>query len=201
MVYMVPWAQRMLSWVEEFLGMRNGSRSNLWEVTLRLAVIAIMSLAFASVAAQAQQASSIDKIDIIQSGIFQTQLTKIEKNGDVTTQSIRNAKPTKLVKSTATIPGQLNTSFGFTFKVSGTPPGADVTLDCITRFPPEGIKHPQTGQIHHEDHFKYTLPVGKVGYRGYFIGHPWEIVPGAWTLELWYEGRKLAEQQFTMLAP
>ena len=168
---------------------------------MRLSAMVILLLALAPVAVRAQPAVSVDRIDITERGIFRTHLGKLEKNGEVTTGSLRIVGPGKLVKSTTTIPGRLHARFGFKFKVSGSPAGAVVTLDCVTRFPPQGITHPKTGQVHHEDRFKATVPVGKVGYAGYFVGRPWEIVPGTWTFELWYEGRKLAEQQFTMLAP
>ena len=44
----------------------------------------------------------------------------------------------------------------------------------------------------------FKKKIGETAYLGYGIENDWEIVPGTWTFEIWYSGRKLAEQSFTL---
>jgi hypothetical protein len=77
------------------------------------------------------------------------------------------------------------------------PAGAIVPLEEVTVFPislrPPGARAPV---------LRDTLPVkavvGAIRYDGYQFEEPFETVPGRWTLEVWYKGRKLASQSFTV---
>lgn len=40
--------------------------------------------------------------------------------------------------------------------------------------------------------------IGRVFYESYHFDHDWEMVPGAWSFEIWYDGRKLTEQKLTV---
>ncbi|MBS1242546.1 MAG: hypothetical protein H6R44_301, partial [Nitrospirae bacterium] len=43
--------------------------------------------------------------------------------------------------------------------------------------------------------------VGKKIHEGYTFDHEWELVTGAWVIQVFYDGRKLAEQYFTVYKP
>ena len=38
--------------------------------------------------------------------------------------------------------------------------------------------------------------VGALTYRGYGLDYDWEVETGPWTMEIWHDGRKLAEKTF-----
>jgi hypothetical protein len=38
-------------------------------------------------------------------------------------------------------------------------------------------------------------------YESYHFDHDWGKVPGVWTFEIWYDGKKLLEQKFTVSKP
>jgi hypothetical protein len=46
-----------------------------------------------------------------------------------------------------------------------------------------------------------TKTIGKESYTDYGSDHDWELAPGTWVIELWCQGRKLAEQGFTVVKP
>jgi Domain of unknown function (DUF3859) len=46
-----------------------------------------------------------------------------------------------------------------------------------------------------------NLKIGALCLLGYGFDNAWEIVPGVWTEQIWYQDRKLAEQTFTVSGP
>jgi hypothetical protein len=46
--------------------------------------------------------------------------------------------------------------------------------------------------------FLLTLARSAAFLESYHFGHDWEMVPGAWSFEIWYDGRKLTEQKLTV---
>jgi hypothetical protein len=50
-----------------------------------------------------------------------------------------------------------------------------------------------------ESRFKKMKPIGQVLYFGYGFENDWELVPGTWTFEIWSDGRRLAEEKFTVI--
>jgi len=44
---------------------------------------------------------------------------------------------------------------------------------------------------------QYFRPL--VLYRDYTFAHDWELLPGVWTFQIWYQGRMLAEEKFTVV--
>jgi hypothetical protein len=41
--------------------------------------------------------------------------------------------------------------------------------------------------------------IGTTQFRSYVLDNDWEVVPGVWIFQVWYQGRKLAEQKFTLV--
>ena len=100
------------------------------------------------------------------------------------------------------VDGKVGTQFGIEFRIDGTPSGDSVTLYLVLNFPPPGLHNPNTGDTFHTA--KIAFPNVKIGARtviGYGFDNPWEIVPGAWTEQLWYKNQMLAERMFTVSKP
>ena len=105
----------------------------------------------------------------------------------------------ELIKDTATIPA-VPSEFGFKYVVIGEPKGAKVPIRIVAHYPEGGRTNPNNGKTAMEDEFPQTATVGgKPNF--FFFNMKWGIVPGVWTIEVWSQDRKLAEQKFTLVQP
>ena len=141
------------------------------------------------------QDAKIDKIEIIDYGTYSGQIVGQHIESGQQVYKIRNRQH---VVTTTTIPAQLGVSFGFRYRVVGSPQGAPVTLTAVFVFPPQGLNDPSVGHIRRQQ-FRITKRIGDTGNRTYRLGHSWTLVPGVWTFELWDGHRKLAAMNFTMV--
>jgi hypothetical protein len=146
----------------------------------------------------ASEAQTVQRIDIIEYGIFTLSKESRDKEpgtilgyGNITSNE-------KLVQATTTSPARPGVRFGLRFKIVGTP-NAVVKIKTLTRFPPPGINNPNTGKAFMESVVSRDGKVGTTRYTGYGFDHDWEMVPGTWTIELWDGDRKLASQSFNVV--
>ena len=158
----------------------------------------LLLLLLASSAAYAQ-APRIDRIDVGEFGIFTADTTgQVSAPGSVT--GTRNVvTDIRLAETTRTIPAQLGVRFGFRYTVVGAPAGTIVPLQIVAVYPNPGVIDPATQQRAAESRWDAAVAIGTMTYSGYKFDNSWEIVPGVWTLQVWYQGRKLAEQSFTVV--
>jgi hypothetical protein len=92
--------------------------------------------------------------------------------------------------------------FGIEFRIDGNPAGEGVTLHLVLNFPPQGIRNPNTGDMMHTVNIAFpNLKIGALCLLGYGFDNAWEIVPGVWTAQIWYQDRMLAERTFTVSKP
>jgi hypothetical protein len=68
-----------------------------------------------------------------------------------------------------------------------------------TPIPAPVLADPKSSTPLRESRFQKVKPIGKVLYFGYGFENDWELVPGTWTFEIWFQGRKLAVEQFTVV--
>jgi hypothetical protein len=95
--------------------------------------------------------------------------------------------------------GEVGTEFGIEFRIDGTPSGEGVTLYLAIAFPPQGIRNPNTGNLMYTAKVAFpNMRIGELSILGYGLDNAWEIVPGVWTLQIWYQNRMLAERSFTV---
>lgn len=160
-------------------------------------VSTLLLLAALSGAAGAQ---TIDRIDIIEHGIYQTRTTRTEASPGTASGQLQMVTDIRLVEQTETIPARMGVDFGFRYKVYGAP-GATATLRMLTIPPAPGIHNPQTGNTTARGEYTTTVTSGDTKYKGYGFDHSWELVPGLWTFEIWEGDRKLASQSFKVVAP
>ena len=155
---------------------------------------ALIAIGSTSVGAQTVQ---IDRIEILNFGIYLGQITKHEEQPG-TPAGINTVENRKLVKQTETIPGRIGTRFGIEYVVRGRPQNKVVTITCITRFPSQGLVNDK-GQKFTKSEFIQQDIIGENSVRTYTFDNSWEVVPGIWSLEFYYEGRKVGEKLFNIV--
>jgi len=149
----------------------------------------------------AAQGVRVERIQIVETGIFQAETTATEKTSGTATGTRHILTGTALMQSTTQIEAKVGLHFGVRFRILGRPNKAPVWLTSVTHYPPPGLKNPDTGFILQRGEHTLAATIGAVNYRGYVFEHEWELVPGPWTFELWYAGRALAKQTFQVVAP
>jgi len=145
-----------------------------------------------------QEPTRIDRIEIATFGIFSPgDVTKrIEAPG---TNGLTLREGRKLLSQTETVPGRIGTTFGINYTLVGSPKGKVVRLTYVTRFPAGGMVNDK-GERLEKSQFDWDDTIGAPATRTYTLDHAWEIVPGEWNLEFYYEGRKIGEKHFTVTA-
>lgn len=147
----------------------------------------------------ATPAARIDRVEIVEKGLYRIEFKeKIEDPTTLGGYRYVHAKG-ELIKDTATIPAVNGTQFGFRYVVSGEPKGAKVSTRIVAHYPEGGRTNPATGKTATKDEFPQTPTIGAPIL--FFFNMIWGNVPGVWTIEVWSQDRKLAEQKFTLVQP
>jgi len=163
-------------------------------------VLAFLLVAFAPAAGQAQNIT-LDRVDIVEAGIYQIHRTgEVVQSPNTAVGTIRSADRRELIEATTTVPAKVGTSFGIRFVAIGEPMGTKMNVTFITRYPAQGLRNPNTGKIAYKSEFEWGIETGKRVARTYSFDNAWEAVPGEWALEFWHQGRKLGGQTFTVVA-
>jgi hypothetical protein len=161
-----------------------------------LRLLTLPLLLFALTVAAGAQATRVDGIEIVDWGIFRNDRHAIVPDPDSAAGTRNIVGNIQLQQATTTVPALVGMKFGFHFRVVGSPPGGIVTLKFVTRFPRQGITNPNSAKTFPSTEFYSSAVVGATSYRGYALDYDWEVETGPWTLEIWHEGRKLAEKTF-----
>ena len=82
----------------------------------------------------------------------------------------------------------------------GEPNGAKVPTRVVAIYPEGGRQNPSNGKIALNDEFPQTPTIGGEP-QFFFMNIKWGLVPGIWTIQVWCQDRKLAEQKFTLVPP
>jgi hypothetical protein len=141
------------------------------------------------------------RVNVVEFGIYELGKTIAAPHPNMEAGQISPAGEQKLVEVTTTIRAKIGLSFGVRFVLIGSPQGQGVHLTYVTRFPAPGATNPTTGTVHDKSEFLWPTTIGKNTARSYRFDESWELLPGKWSLEFWYEGRKLGEQTFTVVLP
>jgi hypothetical protein len=159
-----------------------------------LIILAFCTAPFSALGAQ------IDGVDIVNYGIY------VADDNDEARSAEKNAaeqgsqeKVWKLLKKGDRIPAKMATSFGIEYIIKGAPEGEPVKITL--RYLHPMISNPETGKKYTSQEVSIAALVGKKVHEGYTFDHEWELVTGAWVIQVFYDGRKLAEQYFTIYKP
>ena len=168
---------------------------------MRLASIALLLWAVCAAALAQDQAVSIDRVHVTSVGIYRAVEIGTKPAPSLSSGAYTHVKDAALVKRGQVVPARKGVRFGFTYRVIGQPLRAQVPLRFVTLYPAPGLVNPKTGKRTGQDEVWDLKAVGEPYVDGYALDHDWEIVPGAWTFQIWHQDRKLAEQTFTVVEP
>jgi hypothetical protein len=98
------------------------------------------------------------------------------------------------------IPLKKGIHFGFHYSIVGEPSGAPVDLRMVILYPSSGLHNPDVPQPIYRSEHTITRHIGDTNlYRGSGVDYDWGMVPGDWTLEIWYGEQKLTSETFTLV--
>lgn len=157
-----------------------------------------MALALAAASAASAQSARVDRIDIVDKGIYTITLGEQTTGVNTPSGTVTAVPIAKNTEATTTIPARLGVEFGLRYLIVGAPNAAEVTVDIVNTYPKPGLVDPADPKPILESRFSRQKKIGEPIYLGYGFENAWEMVPGTWTFEIWYQGRKLAEQSFTV---
>jgi len=148
-------------------------------------------------AATSAWAQQVDRIDIVEYGIYTADKLKSERDQNGQLHSI--VGEVHLEDATTTVTAEPGVKFGIKFRVLGTPDGKPVTLRRVIVYPQPGLRAPTAPEPLLRSEGPISPPMGDTVYTGFEFDDPWEQVPGVWTIQLWQGDHLLAEQHFTIL--
>jgi Domain of unknown function (DUF3859) len=148
-------------------------------------------------AAQAQKVK-VYGADVLRTGIYKMGKYKEIDNPDISTGH-RYEAPATLLRRTTVIPAKQGIAFGLDLMIRGTPKGKVVPFRIVWRYPAPGLRNPDTGKVKFLDDYIDRKNLGEETQFYWSLGEAWTAVPGKWTFEIWYEGRMLATQSFTLV--
>jgi len=144
------------------------------------------------------QAASVERIDVVDAGTYRIKTGAGTAEPATPTGEVTAVDKSTLLEATHTVAARVGTEFGYRYTVVGEPAGAEVKLDIVITYPENGLNDPDSGRTLHESRYTSTKKIGETEYLGYGLENDWEAVPGTWTFEIWYDGKKLAGQSFTL---
>jgi len=173
---------------------------------LPLLVFSLLAAAASGAAAQtptaAEPTPTVTGITVTSAGTYTAQTTSTPaRSGQQTpTGTVGTAADWHFLSDSTDIPGKAGTQFGIEFRLDGAPAGDAVTLYAAFTFPPQGIRNPNTGAVMRTAKIAFpNVKIGALSLFGYGFDNDWEIVPGVWTEQIWYQDRMLAERSFRVL--
>lgn len=158
-------------------------------------------LGLTAMSAAAADDVTVSGVDVVGKGIYQVTVGDIVADPEAPTGEAATPLTFALIEATASIPARIGIEFGAEYRVLGNPDGADVTLDIVTLYPAPGLADPRLAEPIRENRFQRTKKIGEVEYVGYSFEDDWEMVAGTWTFQIWYDGRKLFDESFTVTEP
>ena len=133
------------------------------------------------------------------SGIFEVIIGETEVLPNAASPFYNFVSDFKLIERTGSIMAWPGLTFGATCVISSADFGDFIPMTWITRFPPGGLTA-DDGVTFAFDRMGCDVPNGKTTFQSYSFDHAWEMAPGEWHLELWYEEQMIADHVFTVTA-
>ncbi len=143
-------------------------------------------------------AATIGRVDVLDSGTYRVETGDSTAEANTPTGEVTSVGKAALIEATDTIIGAVGTEFGFRYRVVGEPEGEAVDLDIVITFPDAGLTDPESGKTIRESRYSTSKKVGADEYLGYGFEADWEIVPGAWSFEIWHDGHQMARLVFNV---
>jgi Domain of unknown function (DUF3859) len=148
-----------------------------------------------------EPAATVTGVTVTRAGSYTAQATNkpAEAGQESPTRTVGTLANWHFISDAPEVDGKVGTQFGIEFRIDGTPADQPVTIHLGLKFPPQGIRNPNTGNVLHDTRIAFpAMKVGALSLVGYGFDNAWEIVPGEWTLQIVYQDRVLAERTFTV---
>jgi hypothetical protein len=158
---------------------------------------ALVAILLSAPVADVRAQRAVPTIRIIEKGVYQAE-TIAQRVPPKSMGFVNSVKNVRLISNTTTVFAQLGVRFGLRYEVLDTTV-QHAPLKLIVRFPPAGLRDPQTRQTLFESEYTDHIPRGVPLYWEYQLESEWEMVPGLWQFEFWSDGKKLAEQRFCVI--
>jgi hypothetical protein len=133
-------------------------------------------------------AAEVNSIDIIDYGLYKTTFAHWQEAPDTHRGEIQIVGEKELVRRTRIVPGRGGTEFGIRYVVNGQDEGGQV--DLLVK-----VSH---SKMDSSEEWVTSRQIGAPSFDGWKFDSDSEIVPGKLTIELFYQGTKLAEKTFTV---
>jgi hypothetical protein len=143
------------------------------------------------------QAAEIEGAEILKFGIYKTEILRKEAASGAAGGTKGVVKNQKLVEPTTRIPAHKGVEFGFEYDIKGQSAGDAVEVTNKYLHPP--VTNPQTKKSFTSQTTNGKQKIGRTAYIGYEFEHDWEVVSGTWTLQVFCQGKKIAEKSFQVI--
>ena len=101
-----------------------------------------------------------------------------------------------LIEKTTEIHATKGTSFGLHVRVIGQPDGAVLQFTCRCVHPK--FTDPISGRSSTVEEWNSRAAIGREVYIGYSFDNSWELVPGKWTIQIFYGATLVAQKEFNV---
>ena len=163
---------------------------------MRSGLLALPAVLFVASAWAGQ--GSVDRIELVQYGLYRADKTgQIEDKG-TTTGTTNLLANIDFYETTSLVPACRGIGFGLVFRPVGQPDGASVTVRHVWQLPEPGLLNPDNRNTYRRSVSDSMTPLGDGRFHGYTFEHDWEMVTGDWTLEIWNANRRLLAKTFAV---
>lgn len=170
--------------------------------SLSISLVLLLTVASLAEAQPAATPPRIDRITIVDRGIYQAEITKKADDPNLVSGARMEVRNFQLVQETTTIHAANGVWFGFRYTITGEPLAEKVPLKIVLLYPERGITNPRTGKTTFREEFSEQRAIGgKPAFWGRKLGAEWGWVEGVWTYQIWFQDRMYAEQKFTLVRP
>ncbi len=145
------------------------------------------------------QTPRVDRAEVSKPGIYSAKVTKRIADQSISTGNRNEVGEIRNTEITTLIRAKVNMFFGLEGTVFGSPNGTRIPVKIVWRYPQPGIINPVTGTPKLTDEYMDATLIGRKFRYFWELTRDWQIVPGVWTFEMWYQGRKLVSQNFTLV--
>ncbi len=135
-------------------------------------------------------------------GIFKTKIVDEKYAKDHVTKKRIYVDNTINIKQTRKIPAKIGIVFGLAYKLPEELIGQFLNVRTIVTFPKEGLTNPATNEIQFEAELNDSFTVNPSYPKEsalYIFEQGWEVVPGKWKFEVYFNGIKYIEEVFTVI--
>jgi hypothetical protein len=102
-----------------------------------------------------------------------------------------------LIERTTEIHASKGTSFGLRVRVTGQPDSTAARFTCRCIHPK--FTDPASGRSSTVEEWESQAIIGGIAYVGYAFDNSWELVPGKWTIQIFYGATRVARKEFDVI--